>query len=177
MFESNAAAGIVKSYYDYYAATYDESAYNTNTKWTGGVSMGYVKTSALENLAKVTKKALAKHVDFTLPDLKSRVLNYDKRNQSSNSHIGYYDLYGVMEYLLPASEFTTWKTAFDPAMASFLTTPKNYSSFANLFSMTGAKGLSVYLPITDSKIGTSGMDLEYQNTAWYKDAGFSQLGW
>ena len=177
MFDSNAAEGIVKCYYDYYAATYDESAYNTNTLWTGGVSIGYVKTSALENLAKVTKKALAKHIDFNLPDLKSKVLNYDKRNKSSSSYIGYYDLYGVMEYLLPASEFTTWKAAYSPAMASFLTTPKNYSSFANLFSMTGANGLSIYLPITDSKIGTSGMDEENHNTAWYKDAGISQLGW
>ena len=175
MFGSNAASNIVGSYYNYYAATYDENAQNTNTNWTGGVSIGYVKTAALENLAKATKKALANHKSFSLDALKKSVLNYDKRSVASSSYIGYYDLYGVMENLLPTADFTTWKTAFSAAVFDFKTTPKNYSSFAGLFSMEGAKGLSAFLPITEDS--SSGMDVEYQRTAWYKDAGLSQLGW
>ena len=60
-------------------------------------------------------------------------------------------------------------------MTDFRTTPKNFSAFAGLFSMEGSKGLSVYLPVTED--GTSPRDVAYQNTAWYKDAGLSQLGW
>ena len=175
MFSTNAAANIVKSYYDYYAATYDESAYNTNTMWTGGVSIGYVKTSMMESMAQTTRKALANHSKIDLETLKNRVLNYDKRSVRSSSYIGYYDLYEVMENLLPAADFNTWKSAFSAVVLDFKTTPKNYSAFAGLFSMAGAKGLSVYLPITEDV--SSGMDKEYQQTAWYKDAGLNQLGW
>lgn len=175
MFGSNAAANIVKSYYDYYASLYDEAVRTTNANWTGGVSVGYVKTSALESMAQATKKALANHPSVDLEALKSNVLNYDKRSVTSSSYIGYYDLYEVMENLLPAADFTTWKSAFSAVVLDFKTTPKNYSAFAGLFSMEGAKGLSVYLPFTED--ASSGMDKEYQQTAWYKDAGLSQLGW
>lgn len=175
MFSNDAAANIVGSYYNYYAATYDENAQNTNTNWTGGVSIGFVKTSTMEALAQATKKALANHSSVDLEALKSNVLNYDKRSVRSSSYIGYYDLYEVMESLLPTADFTSWKSAFSSVVLDFKTTPKNYSAFAGLFSMEGAKGLSVYLPFT--KDASSGMDKEYQQTAWYKDAGLSQLGW
>ena len=175
MFGGNAAQGIVQSYYNYYGATYDETKSNLNKPWTGGVSIGAAKTSAMENLAKITKSMLGKHQAFDLHTLKDSVLNYDRRSETSSSYIGYYDLYGVMERLLSAPDFNNWKAAYDAAVVSFLTTPKNFSASAGLFSMEGSKGLSVYLPVTED--GTSPRDVAYQNTAWYKDAGLSQLGW
>ena len=175
MFSSNAAAGIVKSCYDYYASLYNETAITTNVNWTGGVSIGYVKTAAMESLAQATSKALANHLTVDLETLKDNVLDYDKRGVNSFSHIGYFDLYEVMENLLPAADFNTWKSAFSAVVLDFKTTPKNYSAFAGLFSMEGAKGLSVYLPSNED--ASSEMDKEYQQTAWYKDAGLSQLGW
>ena len=124
MFSSNAAANIVKSYYDYYASLYDETVSTTNVNWTGGVSIGYVKTTTMENLAQTTRKALANHSTVDLLTLKNSVLNYDKRSARSSSYIGYYDLYDVMENLLPASDFNTWKSAFSAVVLDFKTTPK-----------------------------------------------------
>ena len=175
MFDNSPEKGMVSSYYNFYASTYDETKYNTNLNWTGGVSIGAVKMSAMDNLAKVTKQVLASHQGVSLERLKASLLDYDKRNSSGTSYIGYFDLYRFMEQMLPASDFSTWKAAFDAAMTDFRTTPKNFSAFAGLFSMEGSKGLSVYLPVTED--GTSPRDVAYQNTAWYKDAGLSQLGW
>ena len=175
MFSSTPEIGVVRSYYNYYASTYDETKICTNVNWTGGVSIGAAKMSAMDNLAKVTKQVLAKHQHVSLEILKSSLLDYDKRNRLGSSHIGYYDLSQLMEKLLPASDFRTWKTAFDAAMATYVTTPKNYSAFVGLFSMEGSKGLSVYLPVNED--GTSPRDVAYQNTDWYKDAGLNQLGW
>jgi len=175
MFGSNAAQNIVKSYYDYYAAQYDESTISTNTNWTSGVSIGAVKTSALENLAIVTKRVLPNHKAFELQTLKNSVLNYDRRTKTSSSYIGYYDFYRVMEQLLSTSDFNTWKAAFDATMASFLTTPLNYSAFVGPFSMEGAKGLSLFLPLTED--ASSDFDLSYHKTSWYTAAGISALGW
>ena len=178
MFGSNAALDVTRGYYNYYAAKYDETVENYNVNWTGGVCIGAAKTSEIEQLASATKRALASAQRVSLDELKNTVLNYDRRSLTSSGYIGYYDLCGMMEQQLSTSEYATWKKAYDAAVPVYLTTPKIYTAFSGggLFSVAAGKGLSTYIPYRDIfELGD--MDLSYRNTAWYKDAGLSQLGW
>lgn len=167
------AIAISKAYYDPYAAIYDGGATTTNTDWTGGVSIGVVKTAALDNLATVTASILPASIDNS--SLAGSVFNYDKRTKSSNYYVGYYDMAAMIKSLTDASVYATWQTAFDEAIIYWDTTPMNFTaSFGGkLFSMDGTSGLSHYIPSSPSSTKAN----EYHSCAWYKDLDLQNHGW
>lgn len=169
---SQAAAKIGEEYYNYYADKYDPDVTNSNANWTGGVSITVIDTSELDNLADVTKASLSSSAS-DVSSLRNQVFDYDKR---TNGHVGYYDMEGLMQQLLTPTKFDEWETAYKNVLTFWNTTPKNYSSFAKMFSMEGANGVSHYIPSALGKSATN-RDAEYRSTAWYNDAGLSKLGW
>lgn len=169
--EGDIALKAASAYYTPYNENYNGGKGNTNLNWTGGVSVSVLKSSELEHLADMTKQALSSAVNNT--ELRSMVFDYDKRSSYSSSHVGYYDMVEMMRLLTDKSAFAVWKIAYDAAMPYWATTPKNFSAFADMFSMEGTNGVSHYIPSSKS----SAINTAYRTTDWYKDAGLSKLGW
>ena len=182
--KENSAINIAKAYYDTYNSFYinpeDENGMSVNQKfpndnkgiWIAGVSITVLRTSALSNLATATQLALSKAANINLSAIKSSLFDYDQRTKSSSSRIGYYDMVQLMQALCTESDFATWKTAFDSAMAYYQTTSWNWSGFAGMFSMEGTCGLSHYLPT-----GNNALNAAYAQTDWYSAAKLGDWGW
>lgn len=166
---SQAAIKMAEAYFKYYNDKYNPNVRTTNSNWTGGVSLGVLDCTKLAKLADVTKANLS--TSSNLNSLLNEVFDYDKR---PNSHVGYYDMVQLMEKVLKPTGVEEWMKAFNDALPYWKTTPKNYSSLIGMFSMEGTHGVSHYIPSGGS---TAITDADFQKTAWYKDAGLSQLGW
>lgn len=64
--ETDLAVNIASAYFNYYEKSYT-GAIPTNTIWTGGVATSVIKSEALEELARATKKILPKYIlEFNL---------------------------------------------------------------------------------------------------------------
>lgn len=157
------AKSTAAAYYDPYAAIYDGGKGISNTNWTGGVSIGILKTAELQPLATVTRQVLSKNVDTRI--LRADIFNYDKRYDP----VGYYDMVPMMRELTDDAGFNDWKAVYDAAVVSWKTTPQNYSGFINnMFSMEGTYGVSHYIPSQNAAEVAA-----YRSTEWCQDAGFS----
>lgn len=171
MFTSNAAVNMASGYFDYYKSKYNGGVDISNKNWTGGTSITALKTSELEKLAEATKQALSDVAEVDNAHLRDNIFNYDKRSSSSSGFVGYYDMVAMMQELTDADAFTAWKQAFDSAVAYWNTTVKNYSMYADMFSMEGTNGVTHYIPLSSKPAAA------YRSTAWYEAAGLSNLGW
>lgn len=169
--EGDVALKAAEAYYTPYLDNYKAGEGNDNSNWTGGASLGMLKSSELERLADITKQVLSGIADSE--EIRSEVYNYDKRRTSSSSAVGYYDMVEMMRLLTDNTRFTAWKQAFDAALPYWKTTPMNYSAFAGMFSMQGTHGVSHYIPYP----GNSSVNHYYYNMEWYTAAGLSELGW
>lgn len=167
--DGDVALKAAAAYYTPYEEKYNGGKGNSNINWTGGVSVGVLKSSELERLASVTKQVLSGPADNS--EL-LKVYDYDKRT-SYYGHVGYYDMVDMMRLLTDDSGFTAWKKVYDVALPYWATTPMNFSGFIyNMFSMEGTHGVSHYVPSSNSAATAA-----YRSTDWYKDAGLSKLGW
>lgn len=163
---------IAQHYFQPYAAIFDDNKPNKNTSWTGGVSIGVLKSGALEGLAAATKPILLKYVIDGSPVTTSGLLYYGRGSR----YYYYYDLDDFIYSLTSGNGmYAEWKQAFDAAMPLFLTTKKNYSGSEyqgaptyGLFSMEGACGVSTYIPRTSSPK----LNHFYRNYQWYAAAGW-----
>lgn len=174
MFQSdNAALDMAEAYFKVYETLYNGGVGLSNNNWTAGVSMSVIKMSELDALASATGQALCADAGIDCATLRKSVFNYDRRPNTSSSHVGYYDFVEMMEILsADESSFATWKKRFDAALIFFKTTAKNYSSSGGIFSMENANGMSHYI------LGKSdAADAAYTETGWYKAAGLSKIGW
>lgn len=166
MLEKGASNKLAEAYFDVYQNMYQKAG----TDWQYGVSISVIKTSELEQLASVTRQVLQGIEEGTdCSMLRRQVFDYDKRY--SSSHLGYYDFKNMMEGLLDSSAYEEWETAFTSALTYWNTTQTNYSSSYGSFSMTGANGVSHYIP---SSPDTDACEA-YRSLAWYEDAGISRL--
>lgn len=166
------ATEVAEAYYQVYHEMYDEGVGISNSHWTGGVSMAVTRLAAMQELAAVTQRCLA-GVEVTHPaDLRAAGLfDYDQR--FGNSHVGYYDMWQLMQQVLPDDAFEDWKEAYGKWMAYWKTTPGNYSGFTGMFSMEGSYGATHYIPKNTSGAAAAA----YRQTDWYQAAGLSHLGW
>lgn len=172
------AKKIALAYYTPYAEIYTDARRTDNVPWTGGVSIGVLKSSELEHLAAVTRSLLTTSGVVTKASSinKTGFLYYGRGDRRDY----YYDFDNLMSALAPeSSEYVEWKHAFDAAMISFLTTPKNYSGSESqynpvygLFSMEGSCGVATYIPGRNRSL-----DAYYQSYQWCDDAGWSDLPW
>lgn len=168
---------IVRHYFQPYDAIFDDSKSTYNTPWTGGVSVGALKSSVLEGLVAATKPILQKYVVGGSAVNTSGFLYYGRGDR----YYYYYDLNDLIFSLTSGnSMYIEWKRAFDAAMVLFLTTKKNYSMSEypyapdyGLFSMEGACGVSTYIPRKNSP----SLNNFYRNYEWYTVAGWNLTGW
>ena len=170
--QGSTAVDIAKAYYNTFEALYNDGKGNNDSHWTAGVSIGVLKSSALSALAQATNNALAQADNIDMEELKKKIFNYDKRSISDSRYVGYYDMVQLIQALCTESDFATWKTAFDSAMAYYQSTPLNFSSYAGMFSMEGTCGLSHYLPT-----GNTSLNAAYAQTDWYSAASLDDWGW
>ncbi len=170
MFSKKAAVSMASAYFDYYASLYNAGIGISNEKWTGGTSICVLETSQLEHLADVTKQILATStVSVDAGTLRNRIFDYDRR---SGSHVGYYDMVEMMSSVLQGGDYAVWKETLGKIVMFWKTTDKNYSMhIPGMFSMAGTSGITHYIP--DYSLATKA----YRSTAWYKAAGWEQIGW
>ena len=170
------ATGIGDSYYDYYRDLYDETKETTDDNWTGGVSIGVLKGSSLDDLASATKEIITAHVKDGASVVDASKLFYYHRSELTYY---YYDIKDLISTLTGQdSSYETWLQAFDNAMISYHTTAKNYYSipgqeYGGLFSMKGSCGVSTYI----LNSGHLSLNTYYHKLQWYEAAGWSETGW
>ena len=131
-----------------------------------------IKSEALEELARATKKILPKYIQDKREINRSGIQRYDFSSEDAN-----YDLEGLVQSLTGGKENTdyqSWRTAFDNVVTYWKTTPRNYSNKVSMFSMEGAEGLSTYIPTGASN---STMNTFYRTLSWYTAAGWDGTGW
>lgn len=170
--ETNLAVNIASAYFNYYEKSYTGFRPGSNENWTGGVATSVIKSEALEELARATKKILPKYIQDKREINRSEIQRYDFSSENAN-----YDLEGLVQSLTGGKENTdyqSWRTAFDNVVTYWKTTPKNYSNKVYMFSMEGAAGLSTYIPTGNS---TSTMNTFYRTLSWYTAAGWDGTGW
>ncbi|RHJ90782.1 clostripain-related cysteine peptidase [Parabacteroides bouchesdurhonensis] len=170
--KEDAPVKVAQDYFLYYKDLYDENVRPSNINWTGGVSIGVIKSDELDNLAMATAKLLPKYIQNKQSIDVTDVMCYDKRSYYKY----YYDLDRFI-YKLTAgnSDYAEWKSVFDKAAVLWLSTPKNFSGLIKgLFTMDeNAGGLSTYIPRSYS----SSLNEAYRANAWYQAAGWPQTGW
>lgn len=170
--ETDLAVNIASAYFNYYEKSYTGFRPVSNENWTGGVATSVIKSEALEELARATKKILPKYIQDRGEINRSEIQRYDFSSENAN-----YDLEGLVQSLTGGKENTdyqSWRTAFDNVVTYWKTTPKNYSNKVYMFSMEGAEGLSTYIPNGSS---TSTMNTFYRTLSWYTAAGWDGTGW
>ena len=128
--------------------------------------MSVIASSGLDDLA---TQSAAIFAAYTFDGTVSSIMRYDRR---STKYRYYYDLDGLMSYLTDEDEsYDTWRKAFDTAVPTWLTTEMNYSSSGGMFSMSGAEGLSTYIPTSSTSSSTLTYYLNYE---WPADTGWGQ---
>lgn len=178
MFKQDAAVQMAKAYFNHYNENYKASVSISDTNWGGRVSICALKTSALDELATVTKLSLSGGVDSDNTLLRDEVFDYDARRLSPNpdnrkSHVGYYDFSQMMKTLLNDDAYAAWQQVFKASIVYWNTTDMNYSQFVGMFSMKDTNGVTHYIPLsTDSQAAAA-----YRSTAWYTAAGLDKIGW
>lgn len=178
MFKQDAAVQMAKAYFNHYNENYKASVSISDTNWGGGVSICALKTSALDELATVTKLSLSGGVDSDNTLLRDEVFDYDALRLSPNpdnrkSHVGYYDFSQMMKTLLNDDAYAAWQQVFKASIVYWNTTDMNYSQFVGMFSMKDTNGVTHYIPLsTDSQAAAA-----YRSTAWYTAAGLDKIGW
>lgn len=168
--KDNFAIEIANSYFKHYEDKYTGEEPTSNDKWTGGVSVSVIDSKALDELAAATKNILPNYITDRQTIASNQVMRYDRRNSTKY----YYDFDGLMRSLTQENaDYEAWKSAFDAAVILWNTTPRNYSAFTGMFSMSGSAGLSSYIPRSYS---TTLNDF-YHTYEWYTAAGWDLTGW
>ncbi len=171
--ETDLAVNIASAYFNYYEKSYTGFRPVSNENWTGGVATSVIKSEALEELARATKKILPKYIQDRGEINRSEIQRYDFSSENAN-----YDLEGLVQSLTGGKENTdyqSWRTAFDNVVTYRKTTLKNYSGIIRrMFTMEGSEGLSTYIPTGESN---STMNTFYRTLSWYTAAGWDGTGW
>ena len=163
---SDYATEIAQAYYQPYADKYTGQTPTSNYNWTGGVSISVISSAGLDALA---TQSAAIFGSYAFDGTVSSIMRYDRR---STKYRYYYDLDGLMAYLTDeGDDYDSWREAFDAAVPTWLTTEMNYSSSGGMFSMSGAEGLSTYIPTSSTSSTTLAFYLEYE---WPTDTGWGQ---
>lgn len=171
--DGDVSVKIADAYYSYYNDMYNGGKKISNKNWTGGVSIGVTKNSALMKLAKATAKIIPAYIIDRKSVNDWEILHYDKRN---NNTPYYYDLDGLIRSLATEEEYKKWKSVFDETVVAWKYTEENYSGFAGgMFSMKGSAGLSSYIP--HGKYDSAVNKYYRESCGWYKVAGWHQTGW
>lgn len=168
----NPAVRIAESYFGYYKDKYNGGTNNSNLDWTAGVSIGVLKTSALEGLAAATAQVLPKYIADGENPPYAGVMCYDNRSSAQY----YHDLERFIYNLTGGNgDYTAWKAEFDKAMVYWDTTDTNFSAFGSgRISMDpDAGGLSGFIPRSTKASETD----FYRTLEWYTAAGWNTTGW
>lgn len=163
---------IADAYYSYYNNRYNGGKKISNENWTGGVSIGVTKSSALVKLAEATARIIPAYIIAGDYINTSEILCYDQRNKTRY----YYDLDELIHSLATEEEYRNWKAVFDEAVVAWKYTEANYSGFSGgMFSLKGAAGLSTYIP--HGKYDSTVNAFYRESCDWYKVAGWNKTGW
>ena len=171
----DAALSMGNAFYTSYEQKYDDSSslVPPPDNWYGGVAIGVVNSSALENLAKVTAQGLSEVSTTDNDALRSEIMYYDKRAFVGRRY--YFDMEQLMQKLMPAEAFKRWQTVYHQALPVWNATPKFFSSASRWFSLENAHGITHFIP--QSQDASTSLDVAYRSTSWYRDAGLHKLGW
>jgi hypothetical protein len=156
-----------------YYLGYDPNVSTSNDNWTGGVAIGCVSSSALDDLAAATARVLPIYIKDGSTPVYSSVMTYDLRT----ANVYYHDLKDFIHQLTAtdAATYQQWLTAFDEAMVYWGTTPTVYSAFGRhtvtMSDYTG--GLSLFIP----RYAKSDLLPAFRQLKWYTAAGWDDTGW
>jgi hypothetical protein len=168
--KNSVAVDIAEAYYNYYDELYNDGINNSNTNWTGGVSVSVVKSDELEQLAIATERIFSDgYLNEQTSVGVSTIVCYDRRVEKSY----YYDMDGFIGALTERNaDYAVWQAAYRKAVPYYETTPKNYSQVGGMFSMEGTQGLSIYIP----KKNFTSINSFYSSYAWSIAVGWDETG-
>lgn len=165
---------VALNYYQPYEQIYNDQIPTTNKKWTGGVSVGVLRSNQLTAFAEETRKVLTTFLFNQTPITTNDLLYYGRGGR----YYYYYDFNSFIKKITTGHEeaYAQWKSAFDQTIIQFDTTAKNYSGSERiypygLFPMTGTCGLSTYIP---QGLNLS-FDSYYQTLDWYAVSGWREV--
>lgn len=175
MFTSNPARDLVDNYYQPYVA---ENTANPNSGY--GAVMVALDCSQVENFTNVTREVLPQY-DSTISldtGLLQMYLAYDS-NPSVNGIISpYYDIKGQMQQILSPENYQKWETALNQLIAAkgaTATFVSEYHSPNIPVDQDKFSGLAGYIPSVYPNCEK--WDALFQQSNWYKAAGWAEKGW
>ena len=144
-----------------------------------------IKTSQLENFAKVTGQYLSKVITGRFsPDMEGVQHYSDTEYFYSPAH---FDMGCVMGHLLTDSDYQAWRTEADKCILGHNASEKfllyqlnNENVYATLDDPDHMVGVSMFVPrdIYDSKTYSKyPFNTQFQTTAWYTAANWAATGW
>jgi hypothetical protein len=139
--------------------------------------LSVIKTSGMDDLANATRIAL----NAIAPQLDGRYPNMDGIIHYWDVYM-YYDVNDFMLKYLSASDYQSWKQAFDRViiykiMAKEWMTHKSWSGYYYDFEVTEEKygGVSMFVPQSWSDYYQYNRDIKQMK--WYYASGMNQIGW
>ena len=186
-------SAIASNYYTYIMSLPATSAY-----YDFGMAISCVKTSELENFAAETRKLVSQisalktdslgNVSIQWPDM-TGVTKYAEYSYTNFYRPHFYDLSHAMHNMLTTEQYTQWRKALDKCIT--------YSGMSSKFYVGEDRtGQEVYYPIDEvnccaisafvpqaiyslnaQRCIFGDLNLCFERTEWYEDAGWKEAGW
>lgn len=154
------AAHLPETYYEYY-------------KDKGGLVISTVKSSELDSLLRVTKKAFPDFYNEASKFSSESIQPYCAYTWSTVWKPEYFDMGSAMHKMLSPEDYEEWKAQMERTVTTRLATPSWISSFSRYFSPTIVDKehnatMSIFIPYTKYDENTE-YNTAVRETLWYKD--------
>ena len=154
-------------------ATHLAEKYYEDYKDNAGLVISTVKTSELDSLLQVTKRAFPDFYDKAAGFSSEGIQPYCAYSMSSVWKPEYFDMGSAMHQMLPPGDYEEWRAQMERTVITRLSTPRWGSVFSNYFSPTIVDEahnalMSIFIPYPKYDANTK-YNTAVRETLWYKD--------
>lgn len=154
-------------------ATHLAEKYYEDYKDNAGLVISTVKTSELDSLLQVTKRAFPDFYDKAAGFSSEGIQPYCAYSMSSVWKPEYFDMGSAMHQMLSPGDYEEWRAQMERTVITRLSTPRWGSVFSNYFSPTIVDEahnalMSIFIPYPKYDANTK-YNTAVRETLWYKD--------
>ena len=154
-------------------ATHLPEKYYAYYKDNDGLVISTVKTSELDSLLQVTKRAFPDFYDKAAGFSSEGIQPYCAYSMSSAWKPEYFDMGSAMHQMLSPGDYEEWRAQMERTVITRLSTPRWGSVFSNYFSPTIVDEahnalMSIFIPYPKYDANTK-YNTTVRETLWYKD--------
>ena len=154
-------------------ATHLAEKYFEDYKDNAGLVISTVKTSELDSLLQVTKRAFPDFYDRASEFSSEGIQPYCAYTMSSVWKPEYFDMGSAMHQMLSPGDYEEWRAQMERTVITRLSTPRWGSVFSNYFSPTIVDEahnalMSIFIPYPKYDANTK-YNTAVRETLWYKD--------